>query len=81
MSVTVKVQCLGMLRERASATPIALTDVSTAGEALAALAAAFEAIASLEGAVALATDEGYLQHDDPLHDGMQLLLVPPVSGG
>ena len=81
MSCTVSVQCLGMLREAVGGEPIPIDNVATVGEALTVLAARFEAIAALKGAVALATDNGYLQQEDSLHPGMRLLLVPPVSGG
>jgi molybdopterin converting factor small subunit len=81
MSVTVTVQCLGQLRDSVSATPITLTCNADAGALLDALAAQFEAIIALGGAVVLATDDRYLQRSDALVDGMTLVLVPPISGG
>lgn len=80
-TVTVHVTCLGPLAAALSREPIDVTCEPIARAALGDLANRFPAVAELLGRVALATDAGYLTKDAPLTHGMQLLLVPPVSGG
>ncbi len=77
----VTVTCLGMLAELASSEPVDLLDVHSVDDVFAALIAKFPAIEPFADSLALATHEAYLRFDDPLEDGMALLLVPPVSGG
>jgi molybdopterin converting factor small subunit len=81
MIVTITVQCLGQLRDSVARDAITISCPPTAGALLELLANEYEPIAALQGTVVLATSERYLQQEDALTDGMELVLVPPVSGG
>lgn len=54
---------------------------ATAGQMLAAMAAAAPQLSGLLPACRLAVDRQYVGDDCPLPDGAELALIPPVSGG
>lgn len=60
---------------------VELPEGATAGEALAALAAAHAPIGRTRQRLALAVNERYCHAAQVLSDGDTIALIPPVSGG
>jgi molybdopterin synthase catalytic subunit len=54
---------------------------TTAGDLFAAIAADHPRIAPMQGSTMLMVNRAYVQSDHVLHDGDELALIPPVSGG
>ena len=81
IEVTLTVRGIGQLREPLGDMGVTITCPPTAAAVLDQLQTQIPAITDLGGAVALATDTAYLAPDAAVHDGMQLVLIPPVSGG
>ncbi len=82
--MNVNVRLFAVLREQAGTDRVALDvpDGCTAGRALS-IAAERTGIADTvhRMSVALAVNRRYAQADEPLRDGDELALIPPVSGG
>jgi molybdopterin converting factor subunit 1 len=53
----------------------------TAADAYRLLCDRFPAMAGLNGSLMYAVNAEYVQADQPLRDGDELALIPPVSGG
>ncbi|MEZ4358659.1 MAG: molybdopterin converting factor subunit 1 [Kofleriaceae bacterium] len=58
-----------------------LPSVATVGDAVAALAARHPPIAALRGRFRVARNQAFAADDEPLADGDELALIPPVAGG
>jgi len=82
-SMTVTVLLFADLAEAAGtrSLPLTLAADATAGDALDALAARVPAVAERLGVLALAIGDRYADRAAVLHDGDELALIPPVSGG
>jgi molybdopterin synthase catalytic subunit len=81
--VQVTVRYFAALRERVgrAAERLALPAGATAADALAALAQQHPALATALPQVRCAVNQEYVASDTVLHDGDELALIPPVSGG
>lgn len=60
---------------------ITVNSGATAGDVAAALAEEHSALAPLIETLLLAVNSAYVSSDEPLNDGDELALFPPVSGG
>lgn len=82
-AVTITVRYFAALRERAgrSSEHLALPAGATAADALAALAARHPALGPGLAQARCAVNQEYAAPDTALHDGDELALIPPVSGG
>lgn len=56
-------------------------DGATMGELLAQVEARWPKIAEWQGSLLLALDQTYVKRDEPLHDGGEVAIMPPVQGG
>ncbi len=81
MSITVLFFAQARERAGCAATALALPAGSTVADALAALARTHEALAPLWPHLATAVDGTLTRPTTLLHDGAELALLPPVSGG
>jgi len=83
MRVRVRVLLFADLAEAAGtrSVELVLPAGESAGGALAALAAGHPAVAERQASIALAVGDRYVDRDAVLHDGDELALIPPVSGG
>lgn len=81
MQVTVRL--FAVVREAAGISEISLQlpDGATVARAKAALAERHAGIRPHIERLAFAVNREYAQLDTPLHDGDELALIPPVSGG
>jgi molybdopterin converting factor subunit 1 len=81
MQITVKF--FAILRERAAVAEIqiVLPSNSTVAVASAKIAHDFPSIAAMLSRVAYAVNQSYVPIATELHDGDELALIPPVSGG
>jgi len=81
--MTVTVKLFAILRERAGASELRmeLAESSTIGIAREALAERVPAIREHLGRVAWAVNRAYMPIETELHDGDELAVIPPVSGG
>ena len=81
MNVTVKL--FAILRDRAGIreTNLDLTDGNNVTEAVSQLVRRFPAVEPFVSKLAYAVNEQYVPADTELHDGDELALIPPVSGG
>jgi molybdopterin converting factor subunit 1 len=79
----VRVRLFAVLREAAGVGDVQLDlpTEATAGGAAECLAERYPAIARHLPRVAYAVNQSYAPADSPLHDGDELALIPPVSGG
>jgi molybdopterin converting factor subunit 1 len=79
----VKVKLFAVLRERAgtSDASLELAAGASVADASAALAKQVPAIAGHLSHVAFAVNQSYVDRGAILHDGDELALIPPVSGG
>lgn len=70
-------------RERAGVAQARVTvpDGARVADALDAIVAAHPALAPLRGHLAVAQDGAIVRAAEPLRDGAELALLPPVSGG
>jgi molybdopterin converting factor subunit 1 len=53
----------------------------TAGDAYRLLCSRFPAMSGMDGSLMYAVNAEYVAPDHPLHEGDELALIPPVSGG
>lgn len=77
---TVRVRLFAVAAERAGAREI-VVQAGTVGEVRAALAARAPALAALLPRCALAVDGTYATDAQPVPDGAEVAVIPPVSGG
>ncbi len=61
--------------------PLELAEGDTAGEAWARLVAAHPPLGARRRSLSAAVNRRYVPFDEVLHDGDELVFVPPVSGG
>ncbi|HKP12493.1 MAG TPA: MoaD/ThiS family protein, partial [Blastocatellia bacterium] len=85
MSNTIKITTLlfGQARETVGAASLQLEVArpATVASAFAALTAAHPKLAAMERSLLFAVNEEYAVREQPLNDGDQLAVLPPVSGG
>jgi molybdopterin converting factor small subunit len=81
--MTVRLRLFAILRERGgvSECDLELRDGATVADAIQETAKRFAAIADLLPRAAAAVNLSYAALDLQLHDGDELALIPPVSGG
>jgi molybdopterin synthase catalytic subunit len=79
----VKVQYLGMLRELAArdTETVEARNDATLGELYTTLQQRIPGLGGFRHAIALAVNYEYSGHDRVLHEGDEVALIPPVSGG
>lgn len=79
----VHVKLFAILREQAGTSEVVLEldPGATVATARGVLAASVPSIAPHLGRVAFAVNQSYAKADAPLHEGDELALIPPVSGG
>ena len=79
----IRVKLFATLREHAGTGEVTLhlEPGSSVADAAAAVAKQFPAVARHLPRVAYAVNESYAKPDAPLHEGDELALIPPVSGG
>jgi molybdopterin converting factor subunit 1 len=79
----IKIILFAALADRVGARelPLELPERASVGDAVAALAAEHPAIEAMRGKLAAAVNLSYVGLDEPLRDGDELALIPPVSGG
>ncbi len=79
----IRLKMFAVLRERSgvSEAELELEDEATVGTALEAVAGRYSSIANLLPRSSAAVNRAYARREDPLHDGDELALIPPVSGG
>jgi molybdopterin converting factor subunit 1 len=82
-SLNIRVLLFAQARERAGVGERTLTlpADSRVSDALAALVGEHPALAPLRPHLAVAVDGALVRPDAALHDGAELALLPPVSGG
>ncbi len=83
MPMQIQVLYFAVFRERlgTSAETLELTAPATVADAVAALAERHPAIAALRGRFRVAHNQAFAEEDEPLADGDELALIPPVAGG
>ena len=81
--MTVRVRLFAIQRELVGAreVPLALSDGATIEDGWAALVARFPVLEPGRSAVRFARNGAYADPDEPLADGDELAIIPPVSGG
>lgn len=81
--MTISIKLFAILRERAGASEleIKLAEPATIGAARDALAERIPAIRAYLPRVAWAVNRSYVPIETELHDGDELAVIPPVSGG
>jgi molybdopterin synthase catalytic subunit len=81
--MTVRVRLFAIQRELVGAreVPLALPDGATIEDGWAALVARFPVLAPGRSAVRFARNGTYADPEEPLADGDELAIIPPVSGG
>jgi molybdopterin converting factor subunit 1 len=81
--MTVTVKLFAILRDLAGVreTTLDLADGNRVTDAVAELAVRFAGIQPHLSRLAYAVNEQYVKPDTELHDGDELALIPPVSGG
>lgn len=81
--MNITIQFNGRLRQLAGSkrTELGLADFASVGEALAALAREYPEMAERLSSTACAIDDALVTRDEPLFEGAELVLIPPVSGG
>jgi molybdopterin converting factor subunit 1 len=81
--MTIRVLLFAVLAQRVGARELTLRlpDGATVGDAVDALCAEHEAIRSMREIIAFAADMEYVERNFVLRDGVELALIPPVSGG
>ena len=82
-SITVTIRAFALYRERLGRSELALTlpQGATVRTALDALAQAYPQVAPYVDHSLMAVNQEYAEEHDPLTDGDELALIPPVSGG
>lgn len=81
--MTIHVRFFAIFRQRLnlSGVDLEMPEPTTAASVQAALIDRFPVIADLMPRVALAINREYAKPTETLHDGDELALIPPVSGG
>jgi molybdopterin converting factor subunit 1 len=81
--VQIRVKLFAMLRERAGLPEVELElpAGATVADAVLMLRERIPAIREQSGSVAYAVNRSYAKAGTALHDGDELALIPPVSGG
>jgi molybdopterin synthase catalytic subunit len=81
--MTITVKLFAVVRERAGVAELRLDlpHRATVRAAAEALAEKLPAIRELLPRAAFAVNREYFGHDEPLNDGDELAVIPPVSGG
>ncbi len=79
----IRVRFFAILKDRAqtSASELQLEDGATIESAIAQIAQQFVSLREFLPRVAFAVNQQYVPPTTPLHDGDELALIPPVSGG
>jgi molybdopterin converting factor subunit 1 len=79
----VRVKLFAIVRDRAGTAELSLDlpDDATVSAASDALSARVPAVADFLKRSAFAVNQNYVGHDAALHDGDELAVIPPVSGG
>lgn len=79
----IQVKLFAILKDRAGAAELHLDlpDESTVAIAKSEIASRFPPIAAMMDRVAFAVNRDYAKPESVLHDGDELALIPPVSGG
>ena len=79
----VTVRFFAILRDRAGVSQIhiELANENTASQALAAIANKFPSLSEGMKRIVIAVNREYVPLDTVLHEGDELALIPPVSGG
>lgn len=81
--VRVRVLFFALLREKAKCSEVewTLPSAATVGDLWEAVQAAHPPLAPLAGVVSFAVNREYSDRGRVLHDGDEVALIPPVSGG
>ncbi|HZL38154.1 MAG TPA: MoaD/ThiS family protein [Tepidisphaeraceae bacterium] len=81
--MTITVRLFSVVRERAGISQVALTlpELATVAVARDALLERFPALRALTAGTAFAVNLSYTSLETQLHEGDELALIPPVSGG
>lgn len=81
--IKLRVLLFSVLREQlgADAVTVILDAPATGDDLLDHLATKYPPVAAHRTAVRLAVNEAYVPDDTPLHDGDEVALITPVSGG
>ena len=79
----VRVRFFAIIRERAGTDQLMLDlpDGATVASAIATLREKFPAVADYLPRAAVAVNQSYVKPESVLHDGDELAVIPPVSGG
>ena len=82
-SITVKVLCFAQLRDRIgdSETAVPLPNRASSGDLLRVLKERHQQVEPLLAVSRLAVNCEYVSGDVELHDGDEVVVIPPVSGG
>ena len=64
-----------------SETTVELPGASVAGDVLSYLSALYPEIERFRSYIRIAVNESYVDHSFTLHDGDEIAIIPPVSGG
>jgi len=82
-SITVTVLCFAQLRDRIgeSDPAVSLPHRATGRELLRVLKGRYPRVGPLLEVSRLAVNCGYVSEDSELHDGDEVVIIPPVSGG
>ena len=81
MSVTVKFFAIARDLTRTSHLPMELPEHSTTEQLLAEIARRYPALGEWKPYLRLAVNQSYISAAVPLHDGDEIAVIPPVSGG
>jgi molybdopterin converting factor subunit 1 len=81
--MNIRVKLFAIVRERAGVSDLALdlADAATVAGAVAALREQFPAAGEFLGRCAFAVNQSYVPQTTVLHEGDELAVIPPVSGG
>lgn len=79
----VRTLLFAQLREAAgrSAVEVELDEGSTVEDLLSSLEGLIPSMASMAAATAVAVNQAYVERGEPLSDGDEVALIPPVAGG
>ena len=82
-AMTVRIQCFAQLRDRLGQSELSVTlpTASTGREVLRVLRERYPSAAPLLDVSRLAVNWEYLSEEGVLHDGDEVAIIPPVSGG
>jgi molybdopterin converting factor subunit 1 len=79
----IEVRLFAILRDRAGAGELRLelSDDATVADAVEQIGKTLPPLAPLLARAAFAVNQSYVDRPTPLHDGDELAIIPPVSGG